>query len=130
MRRERTILKTGEKSVEYAYGITSVAAKCRSAKQLLAWNRGHWSIEVKNHLRRDKDLRQGRMLGAHRLGAGQPRDLQQHRTGGDSAPRQHQRGGRPAALYALPEGGIRGPAVSRLSRSPGNPVPNSRTPDP
>ena len=54
VRRERTILKTGEKSVEYAYGITSVAAKCGSAKQLLAWNRGHWSIEVKNHLRRDK----------------------------------------------------------------------------
>ena len=53
VRRERTILKTGEKSVEYAYGITSVAAKCGSAKQLLAW-RGHWSIEVKNHLRRDK----------------------------------------------------------------------------
>ena len=54
VRRERTILKTGEKSVEYAYGITSVKAEYGSAKQLLAWNRGHWSIEVKNHLRRDK----------------------------------------------------------------------------
>ena len=54
VRRERTILKTGEQSVEYAYGITSVKAEYGSAKQLLAWNRGHWSIEVKNHLRRDK----------------------------------------------------------------------------
>ena len=54
VRRERTNLKSGEKSVEYAYGITSVAAERGSAQQLLAWNRGHWSIEVKNHLRRDK----------------------------------------------------------------------------
>ena len=41
VRRERTILKTGEQSVEYAYGITSVKAKYGSAKQLLAWNRDH-----------------------------------------------------------------------------------------
>ena len=54
MRRERTNLKIGEQSVEYAYGITSVAAERGSAQQLLAWNRGRWSIEVKNHLRRDK----------------------------------------------------------------------------
>ena len=53
VRRERTILKSGQQSVEYAYGITSVAAECGSPQQLLAWNRGHWSIEVKNHLRRD-----------------------------------------------------------------------------
>ena len=27
-----------------------------SAQQLLAWNRGHWAIESKNHQRRDKTL--------------------------------------------------------------------------
>ena len=56
IRRERTDLNTGVKSVEYAYGITSVAAKGASPQQLLAWNRGHWAIESKNHHRRDKTL--------------------------------------------------------------------------
>ena len=28
----------------------------RSPAQLLAWNRGHWAIESKNHQRRDKTL--------------------------------------------------------------------------
>lgn len=56
VRRERTDLKSGEYSVEYAYGITSLAAASATPKQLLAWNRGHWAIESKNHHRRDKTL--------------------------------------------------------------------------
>ena len=52
VRRERTDLKSGEYSVEYAYGITSLAAESATPKQLLAWNRGHWAIESKNHHRR------------------------------------------------------------------------------
>ena len=56
VRRERTDLTSGEKSIEYAYGITSVAVKCGSPAQLLAWNRGHWAVESKNHQRRDKTL--------------------------------------------------------------------------
>ena len=39
VRRERTDLNTGVKSIEYAYGITSLAATC-PPQQLLAWNRG------------------------------------------------------------------------------------------
>ena len=46
-------IKTGRESVEYAYGITSVDAQRASAEQLLAWNRGHWAVETKNHYRRD-----------------------------------------------------------------------------
>ena len=56
VRRERTDLNTGVKSIEYAYGITSLAATCATPQQLLAWNRGHWAIESKNHHRRDKTL--------------------------------------------------------------------------
>ncbi len=46
-------VKTGEQSVEYAYGITSVDEQRGAPEQLLAWNRGHWSIETKNHFIRD-----------------------------------------------------------------------------
>ena len=42
------------RAARYAYGITSLTADCASAEQLLAWNRGHWAIESKNHYRRDK----------------------------------------------------------------------------
>ena len=56
VRRERTDLKSGEQSIEYAYGITSLAAEGATPQQLLAWNRGHWAIESKNHHRRDKTL--------------------------------------------------------------------------
>ena len=40
--RERTDAKTGETSVEAAYGITSVPAERARPERLLAWNRGHW----------------------------------------------------------------------------------------
>ena len=56
VRRERTDLKSGEYRVEYAYGITSLAAASATPPQLLAWNRGHWAIESKHHQRRDKTL--------------------------------------------------------------------------
>ena len=56
VRRERTDLSSGVKSIEYAYGITPLAAKCASPEELLAWNRGHWAIESKNHHRHDKTL--------------------------------------------------------------------------
>ena len=36
--------------------ITSLAATCATPQQLLAWNRGHWAIESKNHHRRDRTL--------------------------------------------------------------------------
>ena len=56
VRRERTDLKSGSKRVTYAYGITSVSAASAAPQQLLAWNRGHWAIESKNHQRRDQTL--------------------------------------------------------------------------
>ena len=56
VRRERTDIKSDAKSITYAYGITSVSSADASARQLLAWNRGHWAIESKNHQRRDKTL--------------------------------------------------------------------------
>ena len=43
--RQREICKSGTKSIEITYGITSVP-ECRGApEKLLAWNRGHWSVE-------------------------------------------------------------------------------------
>ena len=56
VRRERTDLKSGATSVTWAYGITSVSRAQASPEQLLAWNRGHWAVEAKNHQRRDKTL--------------------------------------------------------------------------
>ena len=40
--------------MEYAFGITSVNSARGTPEQLLAWNRGHWSVENKNHYIRDK----------------------------------------------------------------------------
>ena len=41
VRRERTDIKSDAKSITYAYGITSVSSADASARQLMAWNRGH-----------------------------------------------------------------------------------------
>ena len=52
--RERTDARhngTAETSIEHAYGITSAPAERASPEQLLAWNRGHWSVEVNHHIR-------------------------------------------------------------------------------
>ena len=54
--RERTIVKTGERSVEVAYGITSLGAEHATPEQLLKWNRGHWVVENRNHLPRDVSM--------------------------------------------------------------------------
>ena len=39
--------------MEHAYGITSLPASEASPEKLLCLNRRHWSIENKNHRRRD-----------------------------------------------------------------------------
>ena len=62
VRRERTDLKSDATSVTYAYGITSVSCAEASPQQLLAWNRGHWAVESKNHQRRDKTLEEDACL--------------------------------------------------------------------
>ena len=51
--RHRYEIKTGKTSVEHAYGITSLPASEASPEKLLCLNRRHWSIENKNHRRRD-----------------------------------------------------------------------------
>ena len=51
--REREGCKSGTKSIEIAYGITSVPENRGTPKQLLSWNRGHWSVENRNHRARD-----------------------------------------------------------------------------
>ena len=52
--RERT--EKGEKTVEVAYGITSLSPERAEAKRLLELNRGHWGIENKLHYRRDVSM--------------------------------------------------------------------------
>ncbi len=48
--------ETGEqkRSTEIAYGITSLSRDQADAKQLLAYNRGHWGIENRLHYVRDQ----------------------------------------------------------------------------
>ena len=43
---------------------SSLAATCATPQQLLAWNRGHWAIESKNHHRRDKTCAKNGMARA------------------------------------------------------------------
>lgn len=47
--RERIDKKTGKRSVELAYGVTSRAPDMADARQVLKTNRGHWSIENSCH---------------------------------------------------------------------------------
>ena len=51
--RTRTLVKTDETSVEVTYGMTSLPPDRAEAERLLALNRGHWTIENRNHLHRD-----------------------------------------------------------------------------
>ena len=52
IRRDREELKKpGSASTETVYGITSVPQQQADAKQLLAWSRGHWSVEMNHHIR-------------------------------------------------------------------------------
>ena len=51
--RTRTLVKTDETSAEITYGMTSLPPDRAEAERLLALNRGHWTIENRNHLHRD-----------------------------------------------------------------------------
>jgi len=51
--RVREVLRSGRKSTETVYGITSVQEARGTPAQLLAWNRGHWTVENQNHRARD-----------------------------------------------------------------------------
>jgi len=49
----RSTLRSGDQTEEVAYGITSVPRPMANAAQLLAWDRGHWTIENRAHYVRD-----------------------------------------------------------------------------
>lgn len=49
VQRERIEKKTGKRSVELAYGVTSRTPDMADARQVLKTNRGHWSIENSCH---------------------------------------------------------------------------------
>ncbi len=51
--RLRINVKSGVQSIETAYGMTSVPPDRGCPERLLAWNRGHWSVENLNHRTRD-----------------------------------------------------------------------------
>jgi predicted transposase YbfD/YdcC len=53
---ERTVVKTGKRSVEVTYGITSLPANEVSAADLETLWRGHWTIENRKHYVRDVTL--------------------------------------------------------------------------
>ena len=50
---ESVVEQDGKVSHETRYFITSVSRDLGSAGQLLAWGRGHWSIENRSHYVRD-----------------------------------------------------------------------------
>ena len=51
--RERQVLRSGKKTAETVYGVTSLRPERASASELLALNRGHWEIENRLHYVRD-----------------------------------------------------------------------------
>jgi len=48
--REVTEARTGERSAETAYGVTSLRSEAAAPKRLLELNRGHWRIEANHHI--------------------------------------------------------------------------------
>ena len=56
--RRVTTLRTGKRTYEVAYGITSVPPQWADAACLLAWTRHHWGIENGLHYRRDVTLKE------------------------------------------------------------------------
>ncbi len=62
VKRWRKDVKSKKQTVEYAYGITSVDGQRCSPEALLGWNRGHWSVEIKNHYIRDVTFGEDRCL--------------------------------------------------------------------
>ena len=51
--RERTVQRTGQHTVETAYGLTSLTPARAGPAEVLALNRGHWEIENRLHYVRD-----------------------------------------------------------------------------
>jgi predicted transposase YbfD/YdcC len=56
LEREVTKIRTGQKSTEIVFGITSRAPEKANAEQLLRWVRHYWGIENGLHYRRDVTL--------------------------------------------------------------------------
>ncbi len=71
LERQVVRLKTGEKTTELFYGITSLEYHPGCAEQLLQWTRQHWGIENGLHYRRDVTLREDatRMSNTHQARA-------------------------------------------------------------
>ena len=82
---------------------------------LLAWNRGHWAIEWKNHQRRDKILDEDACLARSGLAPANRATCQQPRADADPAPSPvGQRGHGSALLYPAPQGSLADSPVARL----------------
>ena len=58
--RDVEIKKTGKRTTEHAYGMTSVEEA--SPRQLLEWNRGHWVVESHHYIRDATFLEDNSML--------------------------------------------------------------------
>ena len=86
--RDRESCKSRKKSTEIAYGITSVPKDRGTPEKLLAWNRGHWSVENRNHRARDVNFREDACVDARPL---QRCNLQQHRARDHPQPRSQNR---------------------------------------
>jgi hypothetical protein len=57
---ERLVVKTGKRSVEVSYGITSLAPYEAQAEHLEQLWRGHWTIENRKHYVRDVTMGEDR----------------------------------------------------------------------
>lgn len=73
LRLERTITRCSRQgiqtTVEQVCGLTSLPAARASPAQLLTWLRAHWSIENRNHWRRDATLGEDRLQLANKPAA-------------------------------------------------------------
>ena len=116
--RKRYLIKEGVETVSFAYGITSAGPQQADAAQLLEWNRGHWSIENRNHYRRDTVYGEDQSRIHTHHGPGQQRHHLQRRAGDRPPRRIRQRAGIDRPLSAAP-GGRAGDDPRRLSPARG-----------
>jgi hypothetical protein len=94
----RTIRKTGKRTRETLYAITSLTIADAVPEQIAAWLRGHWVIEDRLHWVRDVDYDEGRSQVRTGSGPQVMATLAQHRHRPAPAGRPHQHRHRTATL--------------------------------
>jgi predicted transposase YbfD/YdcC len=105
--------KTGKGSTETAYGLTSHSPDTANARRVLAFNRGHWTIENGCHYLLDWNLRRGSLHHPHRPWSRQHHPPPSLRDRPPEVQSPRQRRGRDPQVTAQRAPGLRLPADDR-----------------